>query len=258
MVLLRQKFFASTHLICSSGVTESTEDCFMLFHTLPSSDCFSFALTEGQDSTGRFQTLTVNGSSQVFRWIPAGSFLMGSPKSEPDRWSDEAQRRVEIPVGYWLADTACTQAFYETVMSKNPSHFRGTDLPVECVSWNGAQAFILKLNAHSPGLGLRLPSEAEWEYACRAGTTTAYSFGDEITKEQVNFESAGTVAVKSLPANAWGLHEMHGNVWEWCEDEFVPARRVLRGGSWIDFDWFAYAPDGRNRSIGFRLARGAC
>jgi formylglycine-generating enzyme required for sulfatase activity len=223
------------------------------------------SLTEGQDELGRFQVLMVNGSSQVFRWIPAGSFLMGSPEAGPGRWVDEVQRQVEIPGGYWLADTACTQAFYEAVMGENPSYSRVADCPVECVSWNGAQAFILKLNALAPSLDLRLPSEAEWEYACRAGTTTAYSFGDGITNEQVNFDSDGAVPVKSLPANAWGLHEMHGNVWEWCGDEFVPGRRMLRGGCWIRHGGYccsayclAYAPGDRSSFIGFRLARGAC
>jgi formylglycine-generating enzyme required for sulfatase activity len=169
-------------------------------------------------------------------------------------------------------------------MGSNPSRFTASDaLPVETVSWNDCQEFVRKA-----GGGLRLPSEAEWEYACRAGTATPFSFGATITPQQVNYDgnypyggaSKGlygekTVAAGSLPANAWGLHEMHGNVWEWCEDEYAaypaigteaPAQsagaRVLRGGSWIYFASFCRAafrssrvPDYRHDGVGLRLAR---
>ncbi|MCB1768240.1 MAG: formylglycine-generating enzyme family protein, partial [Candidatus Competibacteraceae bacterium] len=198
------------------------------------------------------------------RWIEPGVFQMGSPENEPERLSDEGpQHPVTIGQGFWLFDTACTQALWEAVMGKSPSRFKGDDRPVENVRWNDCQDFIKRLNERLSGLDPTLPSEAQWEYACRAGTTTPFSFGDNITPEQVNYNSnypyAGgkkgryrqeTVPVASLPPNPWGLYEMHGNVWEWCQDHWhdnyrgtpgngsawedrdVGADRVLRGGSW--------------------------
>ncbi len=163
--------------------------------------------------------------------------------------------------------------------------------PVEQVSWDDTQHFIAELNQRIAGLQARLPTEAEWEYACRAGTTTPFSFGENITPEQVNYDGeypyAGgekglnrerTVPVGSLPPNPWGLYEMHGNVWEWCEDWYGEypnepqidphgpeegVYRVLRGGSWIGYGRYArsahrhrYGPDYRYDYIGFRLALG--
>jgi sulfatase modifying factor 1 len=169
-------------------------------------------------------------------------------------------------------------------MGSNPSRFTASDaLPVETVSWNDCQEFVRKA-----GGGLRLPSEAEWEYACRAGSTSPFSFGATITPQQANYDgnlpyggaSKGlyreqTVAAGSLPANAWGLHEMHGNVWEWCEDGYAaypadgtaaPApgagARVLRGGSWGSYAGYCRAafrtgivPVYRSGDVGLRLAR---
>jgi len=214
--------------------------------------------------------------------IPAGEFVMGSPASEADRSGDEGQHRRVIRKPFYLGKTAVTQAQWRKVMGSNPSSFKGDDLPVDSVSWYACQEFLKKA-----GGGMRLPSEAEWEYACRAGTTTPFSFGATITPEQVNYDgyfpyggaSEGlcrdrTVAVGSLPANAWGLHEMHGNVDEWCQDGYEaypgsgteePARaagaRVLRGGSWNDRAYICRAAGrGRNEpgwdgNIGLRLAR---
>jgi formylglycine-generating enzyme required for sulfatase activity len=246
----------------------------------------------GQDSYGVYTSLSVNNVRQHFRWIEAGSFLMGSPSDEPERYDDEIQHQVTLTQGYWLADTACTQALWLAVMGNNPASFQD-DLnnPVEQVSWNEVQDFLIKLNQLIPDLNARLPSEAEWEYACRAGTTTPFSFGDNITPEQVNYEGnqpynngekglyrGKTVAVKTLPPNNWGLYEMHGNVWEWCSDCFggYPSEsvtnptgatdgtsRVLRGGSWIFFaggsrsaDRFDYTPVNPTNYIGFRFALG--
>jgi len=190
---------------------------------------------------------------------------MGSPIDEPERCTSEIQHRVVLTKGFWLADTACTQALWKAVMGENPSFFTGNDLlPVETVSWDDAQLFIRELNQIFPGLHARLPTEAEWEYACRAGTTTPFSFGDNLTPELVNYDGSApyfggrkkisldrTVPVGSLPPNAWGFYEMHGNVWEWCADWYGPYRtdeqidplgpqagddrvfRVLRGGSWV-------------------------
>ena len=216
----------------------------------------------GVDLNGEFADLVVENVRQRFRWIDSGKFWMGSPESEQGRYSNETRHKVRISKGFWLADTVCTQALWKAVMGKNPSHFKDDDLPVEQVSWNDTQVFIKKLNGLVKGLKLRLPTEAEWEYCCRAGTETPFSFGETINSEQANFNGnypyangkkseyrKKPVIVRSLPCNHWGLYEMHGNLWEWCEDWYgdykinneitVDPRgsntgpsRVLRGGSW--------------------------
>ena len=243
-----------------------------------------------------FEDVTILGVTQRFCWIPSGEFMMGSPEGEDDRGAidrcdDETQHEVEISEGFWMADTVCTQELWRAIMGNNPSRFKGEDLPVENVSWDDCKVFIDKVNREMPGFGFRLPSEAEWEYACRAGTTSPFYFGENINTEQVNFNgnypySGGekgifreeTVPVKSLPPNGWGIYGMHGNVLEWCEDwygEYPTGRvvdpqgpeegghRVLRGGSWGYIardvraafrDWLT--PDLRNYYLGFRLARG--
>jgi len=222
---------------------------------------------------------------QRMRWIEPGTFWMGSPDDEPERYDDEKRHRVTLTRGYWMADTACTQALWQEVMGANLSAFKDDPQnPVECVSWNDVTGlFLPKLNERLPGLNLQLPTEAQWEHACRAGTETPFSFGKQITNNQVNCGNhrQKTVPVKALPANQWGLHQMHGNVWEWCVDEYAVypegtvenpvvhqdrkqiRQRVLRGGSWILNDWFcrsarrrASVPDVRYNGIGFRLARG--
>ncbi|MFT7516111.1 MAG: sulfatase modifying factor 1, partial [Candidatus Omnitrophota bacterium] len=223
-------------------------------------------------------------------WIPSGQFSMGSPDGEPLREDDEHLHVVELSEGLWLWDTACTQALWEAVMGDNPSDFKGPERPVENVSWEDVQEFFVRLNATIPGLEAGLPREAQWEYACRAGTTTPFSFGTQITPEQVNYDGnhpyeggrkglyrKETVPVRSLPPNAWGLYEMHGNVWEWCTDWFGEypgdgivdpggpnegTARVIRGGAW---DYSAGIcrsacrgrgePVGRVSWIGFRGAR---
>lgn len=216
---------------------------------------------------------------------------MGSPANEHARENDELQHEVTLTRGFWLAETACTQALWQAVMGQNPSSFKGERRPVEQVSWNEVQDFIERINGAVPELEARLPTEAEWEYACRAGTTTPFSFGEDITPDQVNYDGnypyregkegqyrRETVEVASLPANPWGLYEMHGNVWEWCQDGYGdypegsvadPAgpptgeRRVLRGGSWINGGRGArsayrnhYEPGIRIHFFGFRLALG--
>ena len=246
----------------------------------------------GEDRYGLWMAFTYQNVRQAFRWIAPGSFLMGSPADEPQRSDNETQHTVTLTQGFWLAESTCTQALWQAVMRENPSRFEGAELPVEQVSWEDAQTFIERFNALHPLLQIRLPTEAEWEYACRAGTTTPFAFGGNITPEQVNYDgnypyhtgSQGqyrrkTVAVKSLPPNAWGLYEMHGNVWEWCSDYYggdygaepqtdprgadSGELRVLRGGSWIDFgrycrsaDRFRDTPDFRDFIIGFRFALG--
>jgi formylglycine-generating enzyme required for sulfatase activity len=178
-----------------------------------------------------------------------------------------------------MFETACRQELWQAVMGDNPSRVTGPMLPVTHVSWEDARRFVERLNELRPGLAVDLPSEAQWEYACRAGTDTAYSFGPEIGRDQVNYESGGTVPVGSLPPNRWGLHEMHGNVWEWCADTWhdnyigapadgsvwvdgAAAGRVVRGGSWFDVAGGVRAayrlggePDYRDADLGFRCAR---
>jgi hypothetical protein len=142
----------------------------------------------GRDAYGLWAELEVKGITQRCRWIAPGTFLMGSPKSEKDRKSNETQHEVTLTQGYWLADTACTQALWETVMGNNPANFKDDkNNPVEQVSWDDAHEFLKQLNKLIPGLDAHLPSEAQWEYACRAGTITPFSFGANITPEQVNY-----------------------------------------------------------------------
>ncbi|MGH8550416.1 MAG: formylglycine-generating enzyme family protein [Methylococcales bacterium] len=232
----------------------------------------------GVDEYGLYAIFNYKNVSQTMRWIPPGSFWMGSPEDEPGRYDNETSHEVVLTRGFWLADTACTQALYEEVTGNNPSRFKGRDRPVENVSWRDARAFIENINAGLPGSELRLPSEAEWEVACRSGSTTAYWFGDAISRDLVNYGGGESVKVKSLPCNHWGLYEMHGNVWEWCQDWYGPytnlavvdpagpaegGARVLRGGCW-DFyaRWsrsacrFRLQPGDRIDLTGFRLARG--
>jgi formylglycine-generating enzyme required for sulfatase activity len=207
-----------------------------------------------------------NGVKLEMVEIPKGEFMMGSPSSEQDRSPDEGpQHRVQVP-GFYMGKYEVTQAQYQALMGKNPSHFTGDGrLPVEQVSWLDAMDFCQKLSQKT-GRTYRLPSEAEWEYACRAGTTTPFAFGETISPAIVNYNGTypygnaakgeyreKTTPVGSFPANAFGLHDMHGNLWEWCLDEWVdnynnaPAngsprgniksratdkQRLLRGGSW--------------------------
>jgi len=239
-----------------------------------------------RDRYGLRAEISIKGVTIGLRWIWPGDFQMGSPPGEEGRFDVETQHEVILTRGFWLAETACTQALWEAVMDKNPSYAKGPQLPVEQVSWEDIQVFIGRLNTWLSGLiersaqraqGFRLPTEAEWEYACRAGTTTAYSFNDVFDSNLAN-NGSQTVVVRSLPPNPWGLYEMHGNVDEWCQDWFgaYPAgpvvdpagadsgeRRVLRGGSWIyEAQHLRSAfrdllvPGLRSRNFGFRLALG--
>lgn len=224
--------------------------------------------------------------------MPPGQFLMGSHESEKGRDSDETQHKVVLGSGYWLADTPVTQALWKAVMGYNPSDFKGMERPVENVSWENVQHFIETLNDSKDNPGFRLPTEAEWEYACRAGTSTPFSFGENISTEQVNYNGnypygsaekglyrEETVDVKALPSNDWGLYQMHGNVWELCSDWFGEyskgelidpqgahsgQARVIRGGSWITHARRArsayhgsWKPDECGGITGFRLAIGS-
>jgi formylglycine-generating enzyme required for sulfatase activity len=132
--------------------------------------------------------INIKGIEQRFRWIEPGKFMMGSPESEPERYDDELLHEVVLTKGFWLAETACTQELWEAVMGSNSSRFKGKKRPVENVSWEDCATFLEKINILIPGRNFRLPTEAEWEYACRAGTQTPFSFGDNITPEQVNYD----------------------------------------------------------------------
>jgi formylglycine-generating enzyme required for sulfatase activity len=207
-----------------------------------------WAAVRGKDQFGAWADLTVAGATQRLRLIKPGTFLMGSPPSEMDRVQDEVQHKVTLTKPCWMADSPCTQALWTAVMGKNPSHFHGDQLPVESVSWDDCMRFIHTLNSKIPFLGARMPTEAEWEYACRGGFTTAYAGGslDDMAWIARNADQS-THAVRQKKPNPWGIFDMHGNVWEPCSDVYGPYEdgpqtdpvgshagdnRVIRGGAW--------------------------
>ncbi|MCW5203808.1 formylglycine-generating enzyme family protein [Desulfobulbus sp. US4] len=256
-----------------------------------------WAVDWGEDKYGLWMSFALQHIRQILRWIRPGTFLMGAAKDEKGQrpWlGRETQHKVTLSQGFWLADTAVTQQMWYAVMGISPSGFVGDRHPVERISWHDAQIFIQCLNRRIPGLHARLPSEAEWEYACRAGTTSPFSLGSDISPELVNYNGKypyrpaedekmyrkRTVAVKNLPCNNWGLYEMHGNVWEWCQDYWQPdlesresqsrvdpqgpkkgRYRSVRGGSWANDACFVrsacrdrYPPDYCFGSVGMRVA----
>ena len=214
-------------------------------------------------------------------WIKPGTFEMGSPSSEEGRDDDERQHRVTLTKGFWMGKYEVTQAQWQAVMGSDPSRFKGSNLPVEQVSWNDCQEFIRKLNAKGQGT-FRLPTEAEWEYACRAGSRTRFCFGDsdsdlgEYGWYGSNWGGTTHSGGQKRP-NAWGLYDIHGNVWEWCQDWYgdypsgnvtdprgpgTGTYRVVRGGGW----YYAparcrsalrsgNAPGNRRGRLGFRVVR---
>jgi formylglycine-generating enzyme required for sulfatase activity len=218
-----------------------------------------------------------------FALIQPGEFMMGSDKGNDD---EKPMHEVRLSKPFYLGKYEVTQGQWQAVMGNNPSRFKGDpNLPVEQVSWEDVQAFIRKLNAIDGGTTYRLPTEAEWEYAARAGTTTAYSFGDDPPLLGEYAWYSGNAKGKTHPvgqkkSNAWGLHDMHGNVWEWVQDWYSkpypsgtvtdpqgPASgsiRVYRGGSWITHARYCrvsyrddQSPGGRVVHLGFRLLRTA-
>jgi formylglycine-generating enzyme len=216
-------------------------------------------------------------------WCKPGTFMMGSPEDEKGRGKDETQHEVTLTKGFYLGKYEVTQKQWEKVMGReHQSKFKGATLPVETVSWNDTMNFCQKLTQMEKAGGrlpegwtYRLPTEAQWEYACRAGTTTAYSFGDTITPKQAN-TGIRTKAVGTYPANAWGFHDMQGNVWEWCHDWYGDypdgqvsnpigrsdgTYRVTRGGGWINYgrdmrsaNRDRFTPGSRITTLGFRLS----
>jgi formylglycine-generating enzyme required for sulfatase activity len=202
----------------------------------------------------------INGLGMRMAYIEPGNFRMGSPGIEQGHQPGETPRLVTLTKGFYLSATLVTQKQWKDIMSKNPSKFIGDDLPVDSVSWDDCKNFCAKLSAKE-GKTYRLPTEAEWEYACRAGTATPFWTGETITTAQANIngtepylstDKPGTFRNKTTPvtqfaANPWGLHDMHGNLWQWCADWFGDydkgdttdphgandgVARVLRGGSW--------------------------
>ena len=210
-------------------------------------------------------------SGIVMLLCPPGEFMMGSPASEAGRDDDETQHRRVIRNAFYLSETEVTQEVWEKAMGANPSYFKGATKPVEQVSWNDCVRFC-------ESTGLRLPTEAEWEYACRAGTTGAYA-GDLASMAWFADNSNGrTNPVRQRKPNAWGLYDMHGNVWEWVADAYAEypkgggaeeaaraaegGARVLRGGGWLNVASNCraafrgdYAPGGAHGNLGFRVAR---
>jgi formylglycine-generating enzyme required for sulfatase activity len=222
--------------------------------------------------------------------MPAGTFMMGSPDGVGSN-DEHPQHRVTVQ-SFYMGKYEVTQAQYRAVMGTNPSKFKGDDLPVENVSWNDAKEFCRKLSQIT-GREYRLPSEAEWECACRAGTTTEFAFGRSLSSEQANFDDnfgyggapngifrQKTTPVGSFQPNAFGLYDMHGNVWEWCEDWYHESYngapldgsawlsggeqkyRVLRGGAWTEIRGNVSSavrdpvlPDNRLHNHGFRLVK---
>ena len=248
----------------------------------------------GEDDHGPFVDFTIDAVTQRLRWIPPGRFWMGAPDDEPGRWSAEGPvHEVVIGQGYWLFDTPCTQALWEAVMGDNPSHFKGQDRPVEQVEWHQARAFAEALQQrlaeqaageHDDGGRIVLPSEAQWEYACRAGGQSPWYFGDDEAGLGEHAWLLGNAGGETHPVgqkrpNRWGLYDMLGNVWEWTGDHWhdsyvgAPsdgspwdddpgAARVIRGGGWDDPAQYCRCavrygdhPDNRVLDLGFRCAR---
>ena len=209
----------------------------------------SWACDWGDCPGGRWSAFRIGEVEQRFRWLKAGAFVMGSPETEVGRWDRENHHPVILTAGFWLADTPCTQALWKAITNKNPSWFKGDDeRPVENVSFSDVQAAIEQLNRDIPGLKTRLPTEAEWEYGCRAGVQDVrYGPLADIAWYSANSD-AQTHPVKQKEPNAWRLYDMLGNVWEWCQDWFdVDEGRVVRD--------YAIDPTGPTHGV-TRVARG--
>lgn len=234
----------------------------------------AWASASGIDEQGRWADLTVRGVTMRLRAIPPGRFILGTLDTDPAHRQDEKAVEVTFTRGWWLGDSEVTQPQFHAVTGKRPSAFRGDDHPVDNVTWHESIAFTQRLNALVPGLRSRLPSEAEWEYASRAGAAHGSQTGTGIGW----FNAADvttTRPVKRLPSNNWGLHDMLGNVAEWCQDHYGPyptqpatdpvrlegVSRVVRGGSWaVDASAVRpatrgkYLPVAHHAHIGFRIA----
>jgi formylglycine-generating enzyme required for sulfatase activity len=249
---------------------------------------FTVAVTAGSYAAGppREVTLDLGGGVKLeMVLIPAGQFVMGSPDAQHDAEDERPQHRVRITRPFYLGKYLVTQAQWQAVMGSNPSSFRGDANPVEQVSWEDCRLFAQRLSAKLGGGKFSLPSEAQWEYACRAGSTTRYSFGDQESELRdygwyVGNSRRTTHPVGQKRPNAWGLYDVHGNVWEWCADVYDTkyyrrspvddppgpaegADRVARGGGWPadagecrSASRITLTP-GRPRYVGLRVCRAA-
>jgi len=268
-------FFDEDNVAFAKGKLKSVEgelsgkagEAFRIVLPAPENNPKAFSITKkvtARQSEGKAPSRHfTNSIGMKFVWIPPGNFLMGSPKEERLRSDNETQHKVTLTKGFYMGVYTVTQEQWQAVMGKNPSFFKGEkNLPVDSVSWDDCQEFIKKLREKDKDKkAYRLPTEAEWEYACRAGTTTPFHFGETISTDQANCNGENpygngkkgvyrkkTTPVGSFPANAWGLHDMHGNLWQWCQDWYAAEYpkndvtdpqgpengelRVLRGGSW--------------------------
>lgn len=241
-------------------------------------------LSKQVTAAGEREVITINGVGFAFRWCPAGTFMMGSPEDEKDRKDNETQHQVTLTKGFWMLETEVTQMQWKAVMGSNPSDFKGDDLPVEKVSWDDCQEFCKKCS--KLGFPVQLPTEAEWEYACRAGATGTYAgeldamawYGYYHTPKGTS-KDATTHPVGTKKPNAWGLYDMHGNVCEWCQDwyeEDYPSGSVtdpmgssnasfcvIRGGCWNSYAKYCRSafrgysdPSTWDGSLGFRVVKG--
>lgn len=302
-----QRLARSVSVLLAAQTTSGTQTTSTPTSTKPKEQTQPVAAKKADTAPSGPQVPLTSSVGTTLVPIPPGSFMMGSPASETDRTGDESQVQVTLTRPFWMAAHECTQQEWETVMGSNPSRFKGPRNPVERVSWKSAMAFCVKLTQmdHDGGslaknLRYSLPTEAQWEYACRAGTTTPFGVGDgaNLDSMQANFDGdapygsalkgparKSTMDVGSFPPNEWGLHDMHGNVWEWCLDTYgkklrggfdpitddgsSPFRlllwfcrtRVIRGGSWnngarscrsANRSW--YVPTDCGNSLGFRVA----
>jgi formylglycine-generating enzyme required for sulfatase activity len=230
------------------------------------------------------QETWTNDFGMTFVLIKPGTFVMGSPEGEAGRGSNEVQHSVTLTKSYYLQTTEVTQGQWKAVMGSNPSNFSscGDNCPVEQVSWEDAQEFIEKLNLHETANRYQLPTEAQWEYAARAGSTTALANGNLVETScgmDTNLNAMGwycgnadskTHPVAQKQANAWGLFDMHGNVWEWCSDWYGSypdisvtdpggassgSIRVIRGGSWSNNAQYCRSAERLYDSPGYRFYR---
>jgi formylglycine-generating enzyme required for sulfatase activity len=266
------------------------ELCVMIYFTLVGQFALLLSgILPGQPKAVRPKVIT-NEFGIKFVWIDPATFMMGSPADEGGREESETQHKVTLSKGFYMAVFPVTQEQWKEVMGNDPSQFTGKtkNLPVEKVSWYDCQEFISKLRCKDKR-SYRLPTEAEWEYSCRAGTTTCFHFGNTISTDQANYDGRiyspsdgkrrgvfrdGTTPVDMFPANSWGLYDLHGNVYQWCQDWYgdypnsevtdpqgpkTGKGRVVRGGVWDlgpnhrSAYRGSYYPDTRASSCGLRL-----
>jgi len=249
---------------------------------VPATTTGTVAVEQSSIDSPHFYRVKASEGPAGFVWIHPGKFLMGSPSVEWGRRHDEIQHEVVLTKGYWMSDHEVTQSEYESVMGANPSTFKGIDLPVEKVKWSDANSYCLRLTERERAAGrisedysYRLPTESEWEYACRAGNDGPFSGDLDATVWYLQNSNGKYHPVKTKQANAWGLFDMHGNVREWCSDWLAEyptetatnpqgpttgALRVFRGGSWTVDYWscrsasrFGGGHLGNGYQVGIRL-----